>query len=135
MAYCVIQRFDVSDIDIAFFKNKLVHDIINIISDHDSNKGLPGFALNEDNDEIYNNIDYLKYFTISSHIVNSISDYKYKILIEFYNTDSKSYSKISESLTEYLKKSCYIYFNIKDNDGYVRTMDILLNSILLAIYK
>lgn len=136
MPYRALQRFYVDEIQIAFFKNKLIHDIIAIILDYDSNKGLPGYALDDDSVMIYGNIDYLKYFTIISHIVNSAPDHNYKLLIEFYNIDDASYNDSLESLSTYLMKSCRIYFKIKKEDeSLLEKIDAVINSILVEIYN
>lgn len=140
-------EFNVTYTELAFFKNKLIHDISELLSSYELID-----AINYDGDivsydaigkpitgninTVQENIGTIYSFMISSQIINILPDSNCRKLIEYYNTNKEYYEIISKSLIKYITKSCAIYCSaIRSSLKYQNELSNMIDKILSEIYN
>ena len=139
--------FNVTDTELAFFKNKLIHDISELLSSYGLTDAITyngdivsydavGKPITGNISTVQENIGIAYSFIISSQIINILPDSNCRKLIEYYNTNKEYYEILSKSLKKYIIKSCAIYCSaISFSLKYQNELSNMIDKILSEIYN
>ena len=150
-------EYVVLDTDLALFKNMLIRDMEEMISNFDIVKVNYGkyinlygslengmnFSTNSnvevegDLSPIQDNVVRLYSFMISSQMVNTLADQNYTKIIKLFNTDRSQYEIACKSIVRYLYTSLKLYCHITNfkNEVYKTIENKIKNILSILIYN
>lgn len=148
-------EYTVLDTDLALFKNMLIRDIEELISNfnivkvnynkyinlYGSSNDMNSFngssvEVEGDLSPIQDNVVRLYSFMISSQMVNTLPDQNYAKIIKLFNTDRGQYEIACKSIVRYLYNSLKLYCHITNfkNEVYKSIENKIKNILSTLIY-
>lgn len=148
-------EYTVLDTDLALFKNMLIRDIEELISNfnivkvnynkyinlYGSSNDMNSFngssvEVEGDLSPIQDNVVRLYSFMISSQMVNALPDQNYAKIIKLFNTDRSQYEIACKSIVRYLYNSLKLYCHITNfkNEVYKTIENKIKNILSTLIY-